>query len=107
MDHVIYFYFLFSAFLNREKSLRHVAMAAIYLDLKKPWSSKTGRKFEKIGLYDFPVHDCTQEQNSSPYFSSFVRMQMTVSVKKDCWDPEIWLPLMVNGNVTSHSPLYW
>ena len=20
-------------------------------------------------MYDFPVHDCTQEQNSSPYFA--------------------------------------
>ena len=24
-------------------------------------------------MYDFHVHDCTQEQNSSPYFSSIVQ----------------------------------
>ena len=41
-------------------------------------------------MYDFPVHDCTQEQNSRP------TTQMAVSVKKD-------------GNVTSHlsSLLAW
>ena len=27
---------------------------------------------EKIDMCDFPLHDCTQEQNSSPYFSSIV-----------------------------------
>ena len=85
MNHVIYFYFLFSAFLNREKkSLRHVAMAAIFLDLKKPWSCKNGGKNEKIDMFDFAVYDCTQEQNGSPYFSSIVRMQLAASVKKDC-----------------------
>ena len=29
-------------------------------------------KNEKINVYDFPVHYCTQEQNSTPYFSSMV-----------------------------------
>ena len=24
-------------------------------------------------MYYFPVHDCTQEQNGSPYFSSIVQ----------------------------------
>ena len=24
-------------------------------------------------MYDFHVHDCTQEQNSSPYFSSIIQ----------------------------------
>ena len=28
------------------------------------WQKK---KNEKIDLYDFPGHDCTQEQNGSPY----------------------------------------
>ena len=28
------------------------------------WQKK---KTKKIDLYDFPVHDCTQEQNGSPY----------------------------------------
>ena len=31
-------------------------------------------KTKKINMYDFvPVHDCTQEQNVSPCFSSIVR----------------------------------
>ena len=30
--------------LNREKSLRHVAMVTKFLDLNKPWSCKYGRK---------------------------------------------------------------
>ena len=32
------------------------------------------------------VNDCTQEQNSSPYFSSIVRAQLAVSVKKGRWN---------------------
>ena len=31
------------------------------------------RKNETIDMYDFPVYDCTQEQNGSPYFPSVVR----------------------------------
>ena len=30
------------------------------------------KKNEKNNVYDFPVHYCTQEQNSIPYFSSMV-----------------------------------
>ena len=33
------------------------------------WQKK---KNEKNNVYDFPVHYCTQEQNSIPYFSSMV-----------------------------------
>ena len=40
-------------------------------------------------MYDFPVHDCTQEQNGSPYCSLRGRL---VCVQKDCSDPEIVLP---------------
>ena len=32
-----------------------------------------GRRDEKIDMHDFPVHDCTQEQNVSPYFPSVFR----------------------------------
>ena len=48
---------------------------------------------EKNDMYDFPVQDCTREQNGSQHFF-FQRstMQMAVSVKKDCWDPQILLP---------------
>ena len=56
---------------NREKSSRHVAMVAKFLDPNKPWSCKYGRKKLTL-MYDFPVHDCTQEQNGSPYFASIV-----------------------------------
>ena len=41
------------------------------LNLNKPWSCKYGKK--KIEMYDFSVHDCTQRDNGSPYFSSIVR----------------------------------
>ena len=33
----------------------------------------TKKKNEQVNMNSFPVHDCTQEQNSSPYFSSIVR----------------------------------
>ena len=54
--------------IEREKSLRHVAMVAKCLDLNKPLPCKYGRKIktEKFVLCVFPVHDCTQEQNGSP-----------------------------------------
>ena len=52
---------------NGDKTLRHVAMVAIFLDLNNPRSCKYGRK---KCMYDFPVHGCTREQNGSPYFSS-------------------------------------
>ena len=49
---------------REKKSLRHVAMVAKLLDLNNPWSCKYGRK---KGRTEFPVHDCTKEQNGSPY----------------------------------------
>ena len=60
---------------REEKSLRHVVMVAKFLDLNTPWSRKYGRKkkHEKIDTHDFPVHDWSQEQNSSLYFSSTLR----------------------------------
>ena len=60
--------------IEKEKSLRHVAMVAKFADLNNPWSCKYGRdNNKKLRMYDFPVQDCTQEQNSSPFFSSIVR----------------------------------
>ena len=58
-----------------EKSLRHVAMVANFLDLNKPWSNKYRRKKneQKHDIYPFPPHHCTEEQNGSPYFSSIIR----------------------------------
>ena len=59
---------------NKEKSLRHVAMVAKLLDLNKLWSCQYGRKNENIDMYDFPKHNCTQEQKLyhskvTPHFS--------------------------------------
>lgn len=54
---------------NREEtSSRQVAKEAklVFLQI---WQE---RKAEKTVLYDFPVHDCSQEQNGSPYFSFIV-----------------------------------
>ena len=54
------------------------------------------KKNETNDMYTvFPVHDCTQEQNRSPYFFFHLStMQMAVSVKiqKFCY----------HGNLTSH-----
>ena len=50
---------------NKEKSLRHVAMVANFLDLNKTLYCKYCRKKEKIDMYDFSVSDCAQEQNGS------------------------------------------
>ena len=36
-----------------------------------------------IDLYDFCVHDCTQEQNGAQLFLYRLTLQMTVSVKND------------------------
>ena len=55
---------------HTEKSLRHVAIVAKFVDLNQPWSCKYGRKNDKNDMYDFPVHHCTPKQNGSSYFSS-------------------------------------
>ena len=60
--------------IEKEKSLRHVAMVAKFADLNNPWSCKYGRdNNKKLRMYDFPVRDCTQEQNSSEYSFFIVR----------------------------------
>ena len=66
-----------------EKSLHHVDKVAKFRDLNSLWPCKHGRKNDKNDMYDFPVHNCTQEQNSSPFFHHLT-MQMAVSAKKDC-----------------------
>ena len=36
---------------------------------QQPWSSKYDKKEnEKVVRYDFPMQDCTQKQNGSPFF---------------------------------------
>ena len=74
-----------------EKSLHHVDKVAKFRDLNSLWPCKHGRKNDKNDMHDFPVHNCTQEQNSSPFFHHLT-MQMAVSAKKDCWDSELLLP---------------
>ena len=74
-----------------EKSLHHVDKVAKFCDLNSLWPCKHGRKNDKNDMYDFPVHNCTQEQNSSPFFHHLT-MQIAVSAKKDCRDSELLLP---------------
>ena len=57
------------------KWLHHVALVAmvfgsqqtVVLQIIMTVNSK------KVDMYDFPVHDYTQEQNGSPYFSSIIQ----------------------------------
>ena len=87
---------------REEKSLRNAGMVATFLDLNKRSRSNIAEKHEKIDMYEFPVHDCTQEQNGSPYFSSIVRQckwtsssRKIVEIQKFCY----------HGNLTSRFPL--
>ena len=61
---------------REEKSLRHVVRVAKNSGSQQVVhgpANKAG-KTKKINMYDFVlVHDCTQEQNGSPCFSSIVR----------------------------------
>lgn len=43
---------------------------AFGLDKCSEATFKTGKQEKEIGMYDFPVADCTHEQNVCPYFSS-------------------------------------
>ena len=52
---------------------------------------------EKVDMYDFPVHDYTQEQNGSPYFSSIVQQwkwpslsRKIVVIQKFCYHMVTW-----------------
>ena len=61
-------------------------------------SGNRAEKKEKIDMYDFPVPDCTQEQNCSPQFSSIVRQckwpslsRTIIEIQKFCY----------HGNLTS------
>ena len=52
-----------------ERSLRHVAMVAKFLDLNNLGPVNLAeKKNEKVVMYDFPVQDCTQKQNGIPFF---------------------------------------
>ena len=50
-------------------------------------TEKKKRKKELlVDTYDLPVHDCTREQNSSPYFSSIVRQCKWLSLSRKMID---------------------
>ena len=97
---------VFKTFSNREKkSLRHAAMVATFLDLNKnrPGPANIAEKTKKMEKNDFPVPDCTQEQNCSPQFSSMVRQckwpsmsRTIVEIQKFCY----------HGNLTSRFSLF-
>ena len=74
----------------REKLFLHVAIVAKFLYLN-----------EKTDMYDFPVRDCThdQEQNGSPYFSFVVYKckwlslsQKIVEIQKSCYQGNLTSP---------------
>ena len=57
-----------------ERRRRFLTSPSKFLDLNKPWSRKNERKKrkKKTDMHDFPVYECTQEQNGSPNLSSIV-----------------------------------
>ena len=90
-----------------------------YADSMTPVSAETVQRLvtrqEKKWKDNFPVHDCTQEQNGSLYFF-FHRsaMQIAVSVEKDLWDPDILRPryyltshFSTLFSVIRHDLAYW
>ena len=87
---------------NWEKSLRHVAMVAKFLDFNKPWSCKFWKEKKYLTCMTF-LHDCTQEQKSSPNFSSIVRQlklpslsRKVVEIQKFCFHGNVTLPFSFN-----------
>ena len=67
---------VFKTFASKEeKSLRHTAMVATFVDLSRnrPDPANIAEKTKKIDIYDVPVPNCTQEHNGSPQLSSIVR----------------------------------
>ena len=59
---------------------------------------------EKADMYDFPLHDYTQEQNGSPYFSSIVRQCKWPSLSRRL----LWSRIFPTVVTWRHiSPLCW
>ena len=63
------FHAFYSLKCKEEESFRHVVMEAKKTVALEIWQKKT----KEVDMYDFPVHDCIQEQNGSPYLSFIVR----------------------------------
>ena len=59
-------------------------MVAKFLDLKRG-PANMAEKTKKNDTYDFPVNDCTHEQNGNPNCSYIVRQRKWLSVlRKKC-----------------------
>ena len=61
---------------------------------------QTCQKKEKIDIYDFSVHDCTQGQNDSPYFSSIVSQGNRPSLSRNIIECRNFATMVLN--VMSH-----
>ena len=89
------FYFLFSNFCifeYREEVVTSRCQGSNISGSQIRGLAKMAEKDEKIDLYDFPVHDCTQELNGSLYFPSIVRQckwsslsRKIVEIQKFCY----------------------
>ena len=84
------------------KWLHHVALVAmvsgsqqtVVLQIIMTENSK------KVDMYDFPVHDYTQKQNGSPYFSSIIRQCKWLSLSKKI---VVIQKFCYHGSLMSHS----
>ena len=84
------------------KWLHHVALVAmvsgsqqtVVLQIIMTENSK------KVDMYDFPVHDYTQKQNGSPYFSSIIRQCEWLSLSKKI---VVIQKFCYRGSLMSHS----
>ena len=58
---------------------------------------QTCQKKEKIDIYDFPAHDCTQGQNDSPYFSSIVSQGNRPSLSRNIIESRNFATMVLNA----------
>ena len=91
-------------YLNREeKSLLRVARVSKCLSLNCGPANLAGKR-KILTCMCFPMHDCTQEQNGNPYYSSIVRY---------CKWPSLWKKVVeiqtfcYHDNMTSHFSSLW
>lgn len=61
---------------------------AFELDKCSEATFKTGKQEKEIGMYDFPVADCTHEQNVCPYFSSITFEKTNGGLCRNSWVQE-------------------
>ena len=63
------------------------------------WQKKT----KKLNMYDFPVHDYTQDQNGSPYFFSMFQQCKWPSLSREILEIN---KFRYHGNLSRTSLLY-